>query len=119
LEGLGLDDVEMDDCLSHLLTFVQASARAVADARAARTSSAMDDEQWWASNAPLLARVLDERAYPLATRVGTAAGAAHRSAHDPAHTYRFGLHRVLDGLATLIDNRRVPPDTAGTQDRQE
>ncbi len=60
LDGLGLDDVEMDDCLSHLLTFVQASARAVADARAAQAGSAMDDEQWWASNAPLLARVLDE-----------------------------------------------------------
>jgi hypothetical protein len=108
----------MDDCLSHLLSFVQASFRAVADARAARTSSAMDDEQWWASNAPLLVRVFDERAYPLATRVGTAAGAAHRSAHDPAHAYRIGLHRVLDGLATLIDNRRVPPHTAGIQDRQ-
>jgi len=92
LDGLGLDDVEMDDCLSHLLTFVQASAQA---------GIAMD--------APLLARVLDERAYPLATRVGTAAGAAHRNAHDPAHAYRFRLHRVLDGLASLIDNRQVPP----------
>jgi AcrR family transcriptional regulator len=116
LEGLGLDDVEMDDCLTHLLSFVQVSARALADVRAARTASAMDDEQWWAANAPLLARVLDERAYPLATRVGTAAGAAHRSAHDPDHAYRFGLHRVLDGLAVLIDRRRV---AAGTQDRRK
>ncbi len=116
LDGLGLDDVEMDDCLSHLLTFVQASARAIADARATRRDSAMNDEQWWADNAPLLARVLDERAYPLATRVGTAAGAAHRSAHDPDHAYRFGLQRVLDGLAALIDKPRV---TAGTQDHQK
>lgn len=64
--------------LTHLLTFVQASARAVTDARAARAGSAMD----WAVNAPLLAR---------------------------AHAYRFGMHRVLDGLAALIDNRRIPP----------
>lgn len=105
LEDLGLDDVEMDDCLTHLLTFVQASARAVADARATRLDSAMNDEQWWTANAALLARVLDEWAYPLATRVGATAGAAHRSAHDPGHAYRFGLQRVLDGLATLIDNR--------------
>ncbi|PZS21494.1 MAG: TetR family transcriptional regulator [Pseudonocardiales bacterium] len=103
LDELGLDDVEMDDCLTHLLSFVQASARAIADARAAQAHSAMDDEQWWAANAPLLARVLDERAYPLATRVGSAAGAAHRSAHDPDHAYHFGLQRVLDGLAALID----------------
>ncbi len=106
LDGLGLDDVEMDDCLTHLLTFVQACARAAADARAAQADSAMDDEQWWAANAPLLARVLDARTYPLASRVGTAAGAAHGSAHDPDHAYHFGLHRILDGLAVLINSRR-------------
>ncbi|MGH3994229.1 MAG: TetR/AcrR family transcriptional regulator [Pseudonocardiaceae bacterium] len=106
LDGLGLDDVEMDDCLTHLLTFVQASARAAVDSRAARHDSALDDEQWWAANAPLLARVLDEQTYPLATRIGTAAGTAHRSAHDPDHAYHFGLHRILDGLAALINSRR-------------
>jgi hypothetical protein len=35
--------------------------------------------------------------------VGSAAGAAHGSAHDPDHAYRFGLDRVLDGLAAIID----------------
>jgi AcrR family transcriptional regulator len=105
LDGLGLDDVAMDDALTYVLSFVQASACAAADARAARRESAMDDEQWWAVNAPLLARVLDERTYPLASRIGTAAGTAHGSAHDPDHAYRFGLSRVLDGLAVLIDGR--------------
>jgi AcrR family transcriptional regulator len=106
LDGLGLDDVEMDDALTYLLSFVQASARASADADAAHRDSAMDDEQWWAANAPLLARVLDQRTFPLATRVGAAAGAAHGSAHDPDHAYRFGLERVLDGLAVLVDSHR-------------
>jgi AcrR family transcriptional regulator len=106
LDGLGLDDVEMDDCLTYLLTFVQACARATADARTAHKDGAMDDEQWWAANAPLLARVLDQRAYPLASRVGTAAGTAHGSAHNPDHAYHFGLHRVLDGLSVLINRRR-------------
>lgn len=103
LDGLGLSDVEMDDVLTHLLSFVQASARAAADARAAQRDSAMDDQTWWAANAPLLARVLDQDAYPLATRVGAAAGIAHSSAHDPDHAYRFGLDRLLDGLAAFID----------------
>ena len=103
--GLGLDDVTVDDCLTCLLTFVQASARAAADARAGQRDSAMDDEQWWAANAPLLARVFDERAYPTAARVGAAAGAAHGSAYNPGHAYDFGLQRVLDGLAALIDGR--------------
>ncbi|MDX3516910.1 TetR/AcrR family transcriptional regulator [Streptomyces scabiei] len=102
LDGLGLSDVEMDDCLTHLLTFVQASARAVADARTAHHDSALTDQQWWELNAPLLARVLDENAYPTAVRVGAAAGAAHGSAYDPAHAYSFGLQRVLDAFAALI-----------------
>lgn len=105
LQGLGLSDVEMDDVLTHLLSFIQASARAVSDARAAQMDSAMSDHAWWAANAPLLARVLDQDAYPLATRVGTAAGTAHGSAHDPDHAYDFGLDRLLDGLAALIDTR--------------
>ena len=103
LDGLGLGDVERDDCLTYLLSFVQANARAVVDAAATRRDSAMDDEQWWAAAGPLLARVLDPGTYPLAVRVGAASGAAHGSAHDPDHAYRFGLARVLDGLAHLVE----------------
>lgn len=104
-DDLGLDDVTIDDCLTYLLSFVQATARAAAEARDTQRDSAMDDEQWWAANAPLLARLLDENAYPTAARVGTAAGAAHGSAYDPEHAYDFGLPRVLDGLGALIDGR--------------
>jgi hypothetical protein len=109
LDGLGLTDPEMDDALTFLLCFVQANARDAQDARAARADTAMNDEQWWAANAPLLERVLDPAAYPLASRVGTAAGAAQGSAHDPDHAYRFGLGRVLDGLAALIEERAPAP----------
>jgi AcrR family transcriptional regulator len=104
--GLGLDDITVDDCLTYLLSFIQASARATSDARDMQRDSAIDDGQWWAANAPLLARVFDENAYPTAARVGAAAGAAHGSAYSPSHAYDFGLQRVLDGLAVLIENRR-------------
>lgn len=108
LDGLGLTDVQMDDCLTYLLMFVQASARTAAEAQAVRQATAMTDEQWWAAAGPLLSRVLDPSAYPLATRVGEAAGSAHRSAHDPAHMFEFGLRRVLDGLASLIEGPDLP-----------
>lgn len=106
LEGLGLSDLELDDALTYLLSFVQANARAAVDARAAQVESAMTDEQWWAANAGLLTHVLNEDAYPLAVRVGSAAGAAQGSAHDPEHAYRFGLQRLLDGLAALVSSRQ-------------
>jgi AcrR family transcriptional regulator len=106
LDGLGLGDIEIDAALTHLLTFVQAWARAAADARTAQQDTAMDDEQWWAASAPLLERVLDPSAYPTAARVGTAAGTAHRAAYHPQHAYDFGLQRILDGLAALIEGRQ-------------
>ncbi|MGA5818898.1 TetR/AcrR family transcriptional regulator [Kitasatospora sp. NPDC094028] len=108
LDGTGLDDVELDAALTHLLGFVQTCARMAADERAARQDSAMSDEQWWAGNAELLARVFDPERYPTAARVGAAAGAAHGGAYSPSHAYEFGLGRVLDGLAALIRDRRRP-----------
>jgi AcrR family transcriptional regulator len=111
LDELGLDDIEMDAALTFLLTFVQANARSAAEARAAQQDSAMDDEQWWAANAPLLEKAFDPRAYPTAARVGTAAGAAHGAAYSPEHAWEFGLSRVLDGLAARIDNRTDSTET--------
>lgn len=104
-EGLGLDDIEMDDALTYLLGFVQSSTRAVIDARASQGEGTMTDEQWWAVTGPLLARAFDESKYPTASRVGTAAGTAHNAASNPDHAYEFGLQRVLDGLGVLIDQR--------------
>ena len=63
------------------------------------------DAEWWETAGPLLARVIDPARYPLAVRVGEAAGEAHGSAHDPAFAYAFGLERVLDGLAALIERQ--------------
>ena len=103
LDGTGLDDVEMDAALTYLLSFVQASARAAADARSVTRKSRMIDEEWWAENAPVLATVFDETLYPTAVRVGAAAGAAQGGAYNPDHAYAFGLQRVLDGLGVLLE----------------
>ncbi|MFF2040052.1 TetR/AcrR family transcriptional regulator [Kitasatospora sp. NPDC058170] len=103
LEGAGLSDVDLDAALTHLLGFVQTCARMAADERAAEQDSAMGDEQWWAAHAELLARVFDPGRFPTAARVGTAAGEAHGGAYSPDHAYAFGLARVLDGLAALVE----------------
>jgi hypothetical protein len=66
----------------------------------------MDDEQWWATHAPLLRKVLDPAAYPLAVRVGTAAGTAHRAAYSAQYAYGFGLQTIISGLAPLISADR-------------
>lgn len=101
-DGLDLEDVTTDDALTYLLTFVQAAAVATADAHRLQLDSAMNDEQWWAANAPLLSRVFDPDKYPTAARIGTVAGQAHGSAYNAEHAYNFGLARCLDGIAAII-----------------
>lgn len=101
-DGIGLDDVTVDAALTFVLGFVETCARAALDARAAQHETRMTDAEWWAANEPLLSKVFDAERYPIASRVGAAAGAAHQGAYNPDHAYAFGLARVLDGLAALI-----------------
>ena len=98
-DGLGLSDLEMDAGLTFLLAFVQANAVAAQD----QANAPGSDAEWWATAGPHLARVVGPERYPLASRVGSAAGAAQGGAYDAEHAYAFGLERVLDGVAALID----------------
>lgn len=102
-EGLGLDDIERDAALTFVRAFAAGSARDTLTVRAEQRSSGRTDEQWWARVAPVLAEVMGAERFPLAVRVGAVAGVAQGSAYDPEHAYRFGLRRVLDGLATIVD----------------
>jgi AcrR family transcriptional regulator len=97
LDDAGLDDVDRDAALTFVLGFVQASAVAAQD------SAGADDQAWWEAAGPLLAQAMDAERYPLAVRVGAAAGAAQQAAFDAERAYAFGLERVLDGLAALIE----------------
>lgn len=102
-ESLGLSDLEMDSALTYVLGFVNSVARIDIDSRRAATDSGQSDAQWWERVGPLLERVLDGDRYPLASRVGAAAGQAFDAAYSATYAYEFGLARVLDGLAELID----------------
>jgi AcrR family transcriptional regulator len=103
LDGLGLSDVSMDAALTFVLGFVEHAARAAAAVRATAAQSALNDAQWWQEVGPLLERVFDAQRYPVAARIGAAAGAAHDAYYHPAHAYEFGLARVLDGLGELVE----------------
>jgi AcrR family transcriptional regulator len=105
LDNLGLTDIEMDAALTFLLGFVQATAVAAQDAMQAQ-GEFRDDDEWWAAAGPVLERLVDPERYPLAARVGAAAGAAQGSAYDPERAYSFGLERILDGLGALIERRQ-------------
>ncbi len=97
LAVLGLDDEVLDS----VLTFVVNFARSAAVDSAAASRAAETNEQWWTSVSPLLQEVVRDDEYPLASRVGTAAGANLQGAYNADHEYRFGLDRVIDAVAAL------------------
>lgn len=104
-DSMGLDDVDRDAALSFVLDF----ARSAAQARRPDPHAA-DMAQVWQSWYQRLDGYLGAR-YPLAQRVGAAAGEAMNAAYSPEHAWQFGLARVLDALAAL--------DTTSVVDRAD
>ncbi|NHB86102.1 TetR/AcrR family transcriptional regulator [Tessaracoccus sp. HDW20] len=90
----GLGDLERDAALSFVLDFVRASA-------ARLIPPAVDFTATWADSVAPLARYLGT-GFSLAQRVGRAAGEVTGSPYDASYAWRFGLDRVLAGLADLI-----------------
>ena len=105
LEGIGLTDVEMDSVLTLVLGYVQSSARQALEATLVEQRTGLTDDEWWAAQAPLLEQVLEPDRFPTAGRVGTAASQEYDGLWDPEHSFEFGLERVLDGIAVLVESR--------------
>ena len=96
VESLAVGDVEKDAALSLVLDFTRSAARAFS--HAARERDGEIPEDWWDREGADLARLGVTDRFPLASRIGTAAGRAHGAAHDARHAYHFGLQVILDGL---------------------
>lgn len=92
----------MDSVISLVAGHVQGAARTSLEMAQAEQRTGITDEQWWWAHAPLLTKVFDPARFPIAARVGAAAGEAHNAAYDPEHAFEFGLQRVLDGIEALI-----------------
>lgn len=105
-DGLGLPDVETDALLTLVLGHAEAAARRSVEMAETERRSGMSDEQWWQANAALLGGLLDPDRYPVAARVGSAAGQRHGAAYGPEHHFEFGLARILDGIEALISSAR-------------
>lgn len=110
VDGLGLDDVEMDAVLTLVAGHVEGAARRALEKVEAERRSGLSEQEWWEAHEPLLSRVFDPARFPLAARVGSAAGEAHQAAYSPEHAFEFGLARVLDGIEALVRERAEWPE---------
>ncbi|TDV52273.1 TetR/AcrR family transcriptional regulator [Actinophytocola oryzae] len=105
VDGIGLTELEMDSVVNMVSVYVQGSARAAAQAATSVTDTGVTDAEWWSTYGPLLEKVFDPEKHPTAARVGAVAGETYQSAYDAKHGFEFGLARILDGVATLVDSR--------------
>lgn len=106
LDGIGLTDIEMDDTLALVLSHVSSVARTRLLQHSEQEQSGQTDLEWWVATAPLLETVMSGQHFPVAGRVGQAAGMAHQSVSNPEHALSFGLDRILDGVEALISHRQ-------------
>lgn len=99
VDGLGLDELEMDATVELIQEHVAGAARRLRGIRQDADASGLTDDEWWYRIVPTLTQVLAGRDYPLSARVGEAVGAPHL---DTSYLLGFGLTRILDGLEAHI-----------------
>ena len=105
IEDIGLTDVDMDGVLALIKGHVEGAARGAVEAARIERATGMTDSEWWEERAPVLGELVEPERFPLAIRVGTAAGTEHNAASSPEYVFKFGLARILDGIAALVDQR--------------
>ena len=111
LAGTTLAEQEKASSVLLLANFVRSQARLSADllgAAAAAVESGGDPQPWLT----VVTRLADPERYPAVTRAVAAGvfddpgGGAEADLDFPEDEFRFGLHRILDGLAVLDRSRR-------------
>jgi Tetracyclin repressor-like, C-terminal domain len=84
-----------------LSSFVAGLAKTTIEAMQAADSTGVSDDEWWEIQGEYVGPAVAEGKLPMLSKVGEAG--AFNSSFD---NFEFGLQRVLDGLAVLIEARR-------------
>lgn len=106
VDRTGLDEVTMDAVATMVNAFVAGVARGVLERAQAERVTGISETQWWEAISPYVDQVFDADAYPTVARVGPVAGEANQASYDPHRVFEFGLARLLDGIAVLVDAAR-------------
>ena len=100
MQGTGLTEARKASVIMLLSGYVRNLATIEADIEAAVLASGLDASGWMASYPRMLRQLTDPQRFPALTAF-IAAGVFER-ADDPDDEFIFGLDRILDGIAVLI-----------------
>jgi hypothetical protein len=104
MDGLGLDPNMMLHAAVNLFAYVRGSAMNVEMELESEQDTGLTDDQWLESQGAQFARVLASAGYPQLARVI----ATTEVDLDLDTLFEFGLERLLDGYAALIERRGLP-----------
>ncbi|MFF3543436.1 TetR/AcrR family transcriptional regulator C-terminal domain-containing protein [Streptomyces platensis] len=101
----GMDPVTLIHMAVTLLNYVRATAAGFEDDLEAEQETGMDRNQWMASMEPVFEGILTSGSYPMYGGI---------SGHDDdavtlTSLFEFGLARLLDGMAALVEGRAAGP----------
>ncbi|MEU2503323.1 TetR/AcrR family transcriptional regulator C-terminal domain-containing protein [Streptomyces sp. NPDC007863] len=102
----GLDDQSAFTAHLTLLNYIRGLALNMETEREAEAQSGLDSEEWMDTQEPALRATLEGGRYPQLARLSRAG-----YDFDLDGLFEFGLQRLLDGLAVLLDEE-VPPTRA-------
>lgn len=104
LDGLGLTDQERISILILVEGFVTGIARQRIQDATLSAETGLSDEEFWSHHEPVLSRAMLSGDYPALAAMG-------EDSFDLGweETFEFGLQRLLDGVATLVESRRSAP----------
>lgn len=118
VDGLGLSPVEMDLIVTQVGAYAMGASRPEAQARRVLAATGLSDYDWWMTVAPYLEKV-DYSPYPVGARIGQIVGELYGTG-DPDMAFTFGMERLLDGYAVLIERdpalRPPPPEPTSAQE---
>ncbi|AVT29658.1 hypothetical protein C6361_09310 [Plantactinospora sp. BC1] len=109
VDGFGLDPATMLQVYLTVSDYVQGAARYVQTEVEQERRTGVNAEQWWAAEAPALARLLGTGQFPVLSRLTEEVGAAPATVRQD---FEFGLGRVLDGIGVFLSGERGPADPA-------
>lgn len=104
LDGLGLSDQERVSMMVMIDGYVTGAARARIQYEAAAAESELTDDEFWACQVPALEKAMQTGEYP--AMAGLSEDAFEVGWEE---SFEFGLQRLLDGAAALIEQRRTEP----------
>ncbi|MFH9954019.1 TetR/AcrR family transcriptional regulator C-terminal domain-containing protein [Streptomyces roseolus] len=106
LSGHGLDDQAAFTAHLTLLNYIRGLALNMETEREAEAQSGLDSEEWMDAQEPAFRATLEGGRYPALARLARAG-----YDFDLDGLFEFGLQRLLDGLAVLLDED-APPSRA-------